>query len=659
MSIVACFVEVVKEAQQLDLVVPELITSDYQGLSRTRIRRRIHKRILASNKVFQLPDFSQPFVVVCDASCVAIGGAILQKFGDKQKLIAVYSKTLSPTEQKWSATEREGFGLLMTIEKFSYYLEGKPFLCLTDHKALVALDRKIFANDKLRRWQDRLSKYRFTIQYLRGQDNCLADLLSRPWHKIRDKSAKPSAELAGKFYSPVGDSDLVIYIPSWCDGEKFQRKMLLENTGAAAEIFTLKSAATGVWSPNVPMLELRVIENAQADDKLIGTVKSYVENKVAPDKWTIPDDLYGIQVYKRWWNNLQIHAESKALTINWGERKCLVLPGTLVPKYLKSAHHQAHSGVDRTKELLSWSWWPDQMDDIREFVASCDTCMRRKGQDMQKGKPDMKTLYRAKRPWEVIYIDFINLDRSKTGKQYCLTVMDGYSRFLSVYPTARCRAIDAARQIMRHILLYDFPTIISSDQGRHFRNELLSELCKLLGVKQNLHVPYRPQSTGCLERSHRVLKNALYGLAMEPTLTRVRKIVDLAQSEADLAAKNSGKSLIKPILIEKGDRVLLNRPLSAETKQNKSSWNGPFEVVDTNGVIVRLDMNGKLEWVHRHHCILHKDRPQRLDPDFIEELYDEKPDRKPEQVAELESPIAEAQRRYPRRDRKTTVHFQA
>jgi hypothetical protein len=138
------------------------------------------KRILASNKVFQLPDFTQPFVVVSDASNIAIGGALLQKFGDKQKLIAVYSKTLSTTEQNWSATEREGYALLTTVEKFSYYLEGKPFLCLTDHKALVALDRKLFSNYKLRRWQDRLSKYRFTVQYLRDQDNCLADLLSRP-----------------------------------------------------------------------------------------------------------------------------------------------------------------------------------------------------------------------------------------------------------------------------------------------------------------------------------------------------------------------------------------------------------------------------------------------------------------------------------------------
>ena len=407
---------------------------------------------------------------------------------------------------------------------------------------------------------------------------------------------------------------------------------------------------------------------------------------------------------------MEIHAESKALTINWGERRCLVLPGSLVPQYLKKAHHQSHAGVDRTKELLSWSWWPNQLDDIREFVASCETCMRRKGQDMQKGKVDMQTLYRAKRPWDCIYVDFIQLDRSKTGKQYCLTVMDGYSRFLSVYPTARCRAIDAARQLMRHILMYDFPKIISSDQGPHFRSELLGELCKLLDIKRNLHVPYRPQSTGCLERAHRTLKNSLYGLSQErnmcwelvlpsvvstmnkckntatrvspfkiiygrdpsfggiqmaknpsadlpqsyvtevaATLSRVHKIVNLAQSEADLAAKNSGKSLIKPVELVKGDRVLLNRPMSAESKEKKANWNGPFEVLDSNNVIVRISMHGN---AHRHHLILYKDCPRRLDPDFVHVKSDKKKDYRPDAVPELEPPRDEPQRRYPRRDKK-------
>lgn len=511
----------------------------------------------------------------------------------------------------------------------------------------------------------------------------MADMLSRPWTKVREKE-QPSEELAGQFYNPVGDRNLVIYIPSWACGDTFPRKMLLEKVEEATELFLLKSASTNVWAPNMPILELRIISNAQEEDHILGRVKNFVEKSVEPEKWTIPDSVYGVKRYKRFVNNLGIHEESGCLTINWGKRKCLVLPKSLVPKYLQSAHENGHAGVDRTAQQLSWAWWPDMADNLREFVATCKVCLKLKGVDMQKGKPDRQTLFRPTQPWQLLYIDFINMPKSRSGKKYCLTVMDGYSRFLSVYPTARCRALDAANALMRHILLYDFPSVLSSDQGTHFKNELMEELCRLLGIRQNIHVAFRPQSTGCLERSHKVLKNALYGMALDrqiewemvlpavtnmmnscknratgvspfetiygripsfkgiqmaenpsadkpstyafeiaETLKRTRQFVDLCQEEADLASKQEGKSLIKPQLLEKGDKVLLNRSLSAEAKEKKNPWTGPFEVINTNGVIVQLDIDGKSTWVHRYHCLLQKDRPRDLDPDFVDDLYDD------------------------------------
>ena len=150
-----------------------------------------------------------------------------------------------------------------------------------------------------------------------------------------------------------------------------------------------------------------------------------------------------------------------------------------------------------------------------------------------------------------------------------------------------------------------------------------------------------------------------YATEVAATLSRVHKLVDLAQKEADLAAKNSGKSLIKPVTLVKGDRVLLNRPMSAESKEKKSTWNGPFEVRDSNNVIVRIDMGDKTEWVHRHHLILYKDRPRRLDPDAVDEIHDKKKNCRPGTVSVPEPPCNEAQGRYPRRDRKIVVPFQA
>ena len=117
-------------------------------------------------------------------------------------------------------------------------------------------------------------------------------------------------------------------------------------------------------------------------------------------------------------------------------------------------------------------------------------------------------------------------------------------------------------------------------------------------------------------------KPATYAYEIAETLKRTRQFVDLCQEEADLASKQEGKSLIKPQILNKGDKVLLNRSLSAEAKAQKNPWTGPFVVTNTNGVVVQLDIDGKVTWVHRYHCMLHKDHPRDLDPDFVDDLYD-------------------------------------
>ena len=63
--------------------------------------------------------------------------------------------------------------------------------------------------------------------------------------------------------------------------------MLMESAETAAHIFTLKSAAAGVWSRNVPILEMRIIENEQCDDKLIqlkisSRIRSYRRKRKFP-----------------------------------------------------------------------------------------------------------------------------------------------------------------------------------------------------------------------------------------------------------------------------------------------------------------------------------------------------------------------------------------
>ena len=81
--------------------------------------------------------------------------------------------------------------------------------------------------------------------------------------------------------------------------------------------------------------------------------------------------------------------------------------------------------------------------------------------------------------------------------------------------------------------------------------------------------------------------------------------------------------------------------MSAEAKENKNPWIGPYECLNSNGVIVQLDVKGNPTWVHRHHVILCKSRPAELDPELSEQFQ--------YSGEETEKP---PEKRYPTRQRK-------
>lgn len=59
------------------------------------------------------------------------------------------------------------------------------------------------------------------------------------------------------------------------------------------------------------------------------------------------------------------------------------------------------------------------------------------------------------------------------------------------------------------------PKEIDSDQGPHFIGETMEELCKILVIKQRLHIVDHPQSSRQVERTNPILKDALRKMKKE------------------------------------------------------------------------------------------------------------------------------------------------
>ena len=96
--------------------------------------------------------------------------------------MAFASRSLTPTEPKYSVGEREALACVWACGRWHMYLYGRHFTLRTDHQALTALLATTGSGHKplcLYRWSERLQAYNFTTQFTPGKENVMAELLSR------------------------------------------------------------------------------------------------------------------------------------------------------------------------------------------------------------------------------------------------------------------------------------------------------------------------------------------------------------------------------------------------------------------------------------------------------------------------------------------------
>ena len=79
-----------------------------------------------------LPDFSQPFIVGCDASGERLGAVLMQN----HHLFAFERQKLKDYECHYSIYDKEMLAILHALTKFRQYLVGSRFKIKTDHNSL-------------------------------------------------------------------------------------------------------------------------------------------------------------------------------------------------------------------------------------------------------------------------------------------------------------------------------------------------------------------------------------------------------------------------------------------------------------------------------------------------------------------------------------------
>ena len=135
--------------------------------------------MLVTAPILAHPDFTKPFILDTDASNHAIGAVLSQKIGDKERVIAYASRTLSKSERKYCVTRKELLALVYFVKYFRHYLYGRKFTARTDHGSLRWLMNFKNPEGQVARWLEVLSTFFMTIEHRPGILHGNADGLSR------------------------------------------------------------------------------------------------------------------------------------------------------------------------------------------------------------------------------------------------------------------------------------------------------------------------------------------------------------------------------------------------------------------------------------------------------------------------------------------------
>lgn len=187
------------------------------------------KECLVSAPILSCPNFEIPFIVQTDASNYGLGAVLSQETEEGEKVVCYLSRSLTPSERKFSVTEKECLAVLWSVEKLRPYIEGAHFKVITDHHSLVWLNNLKDPVGRLARWAVRMQQFDFEMIHRKGKDNLVADALSRsvsvavattPASGKQDSWVEKMKSLVGK--SPGN-------YPLWrIEGDRLYKKVRLE-----------------------------------------------------------------------------------------------------------------------------------------------------------------------------------------------------------------------------------------------------------------------------------------------------------------------------------------------------------------------------------------------------------------------------------------------
>jgi hypothetical protein len=133
------------------------------------------KEVMGTFPILALLDFSQSFVLECDALGVGIGAVLMQGVHP----IVFERKKLNGSKRIYPIYDKEILAIMHALTKFRQYLVGSRFVVKIDHNSLkYFLDEKDLS-ERQQKWVSNIQAFDFDIEYFKAKRNGVAYALSR------------------------------------------------------------------------------------------------------------------------------------------------------------------------------------------------------------------------------------------------------------------------------------------------------------------------------------------------------------------------------------------------------------------------------------------------------------------------------------------------
>ncbi|CAF3599282.1 unnamed protein product [Rotaria socialis] len=336
----------------------------------------------------------------------------------------------------WPATERECYAIIYAIEKWHKYLDGRSFIIETDHKPLLPFNLKQQLNSK-------------------RKHNIVADYLSR---------------------SPVdnGMNDEDDYTPTTSRSTQTDN---FTTTHVVASVTTRAQTRQQKRSDDRQVDHSCVVELPQSHIMDV----SNDHNVIVPFTW---EQLKQLQHQDEQAKHMISHVkdfndyflEDNMLMKKSSPRIPFVPKGRIRSDIIKIYHDTPANGAHfsrnkTTQKVRQRSFWPNMIDDIRNYVKSCLPCLQN---NHLRQKPPEGV-------WQLLTMDFHGpiTPTTKDGNKYIIALTDVLSKFVITKAVRDCTASTAARFVTEEVILkYGTLKCILTDNGTHFTATMMTELLK-------------------------------------------------------------------------------------------------------------------------------------------------------------------------------------